>query len=119
MDRRAWLAAAAAVAAAGCGGALVAERSSERVVQIHTKKFVFVPSEVTLKRGEPVILEFVADDITMGFRAPDLALRTEIHPGKVARLPFTPQKAGTFDFYCDVFCGDGHEEMDGKIIVTG
>ena len=79
MDRRAWLAAAAAVAAAGCGGALVAERLSERVVRIHTKKFEFVPSEVRLKKGEPVILEFVADDIAMGFRAVELGLRIEEH----------------------------------------
>ncbi|MBS0338192.1 MAG: cupredoxin domain-containing protein [Proteobacteria bacterium] len=118
MNRRAWLAAAAAAVAAGCGGALVADRPSVRVVQIHTKKFVFVPNHIALKKGEPVILEFVADDITMGFRAPDLGLRTEVHPGMVTRLPFTPQKAGKFDFYCDIFCGDGHEEMDGEIVVT-
>ena len=40
-------------------------------------------------------------------------------PGKVTRLAFTPRKSGTFDFYCDVFCGDGHDEMDGHFIVTG
>ena len=30
----------------------------------------------------------------------------------------TPDKAGTFIFLCDVFCGDGHEGMNGTLVVT-
>jgi heme/copper-type cytochrome/quinol oxidase subunit 2 len=26
-------------------------------------------------------------------------------------------KSGTYEFHCDLFCGDGHEGMTGKIIV--
>jgi heme/copper-type cytochrome/quinol oxidase subunit 2 len=33
-------------------------------------------------------------------------------------LSFTPDKAGTFTFLCDVFCGDGHEGMSGRLVVT-
>ena len=29
-----------------------------------------------------------------------------------------PDKTGKFTFSCDVFCGDGHEEMTGTIVVT-
>jgi len=29
-----------------------------------------------------------------------------------------PDKTGTFTFVCDIFCGTGHEEMDGTIEVT-
>ena len=25
-------------------------------------------------------------------------------------------KAGTYEFHCDLFCGEGHEGMTGKII---
>jgi heme/copper-type cytochrome/quinol oxidase subunit 2 len=25
---------------------------------------------------------------------------------------------GTFVFHCDVFCGSGHEEMAGRIVVS-
>jgi hypothetical protein len=38
-------------------------------------------------------------------------------PGQVAKLRFTPDKTGTYPFLCDVFCGDGHETMSGKLIV--
>jgi cytochrome c oxidase subunit II len=28
-----------------------------------------------------------------------------------------PDKAGTLPFHCDIFCGSGHEEMTGEIVV--
>ena len=119
MDRRQWLAAAASMSVAGCASVLLAQNGGVRVVRVHTKKFAFVPAEITLRKDEPVVFEFVADDIAMGLRSVELELRADIVPGKVTRLAFTPRKTGTFDFYCDVFCGDGHEEMDGHFIVTG
>jgi cytochrome c oxidase subunit 2 len=89
-----------------------------RVIAIRAKKFEYTPSEITLKAGEPVVLEFTTDDVHMGFDAPDLELRADIVPDKAVRIPFTPSRAGRFDFACDVFCGSGHEEMSGVIIVT-
>ena len=73
MDRRNWLIAAASLAAAGCGGARVAQEGGARLVRIHTRKFDFVPSEITLAKGEPVLLELIADDIAMGFRCSPLS----------------------------------------------
>ena len=110
---------AASLSVAGCGGVLLAQKEAERVVRIHTKKFAFVPAEITLKKDEPVVLELVADDVAMGLRSVELKLRADVVPGKVTRLAFTPREAGKFTFYCDVFCGDGHEDMDGHIVVTG
>jgi cytochrome c oxidase subunit II len=36
----------------------------------------------------------------------------------VSTLRLTPDKTGTFTFACDVFCGSGHEDMTGTLIVT-
>ena len=54
----------------------------------------------------------------MGFNLPDFKIRTDVVPDKVTRLPFTPDRTGTFDYYCDVFCGDVHEDMGGKMQVV-
>ncbi|HTP97617.1 MAG TPA: cupredoxin domain-containing protein [Burkholderiales bacterium] len=93
-------------------------QSAERVIQIATRKFEFMPSEITLKKGEPVVLEFTAQDETMGFKLPAFGMRTDIVPGKVTQLRIVPEKAGKFSFFCDVFCGDGHEDMDGTLTVV-
>ena len=44
--------------------------------------------------------------------------RTDVEPGKVARVTFTPDKAGDFTYLCDIFCGSGHENVHGILTVT-
>jgi len=99
------------------GGYLIAAEN-EQVIQITAKRFEYSPKEITLKKGVPVVLEFTSLDRLHGFDCPGLKLRLDIRPGKVNTLRFTPDKAGTFPFHCDNFCGSGHEGMRGTIIVT-
>ncbi|HXN14941.1 MAG TPA: cupredoxin domain-containing protein [Usitatibacter sp.] len=100
-----------------CAGAVIAQ-PKERVIRVSARKFTFTPNEIALRRGEPVTLELVTEDVFMGFSAPDFKVRMDIVPGKTMQLGFTPDKSGTFPFLCDVFCGDGHETMSGKLLVT-
>lgn len=65
-----------------------------------------------------MILEFTTLDVLMGFKVPDLGVRADIIPGKVTRVRLVPGKVGTFPFLCDIFCGSGHENMTGTIVVT-
>jgi 3',5'-cyclic AMP phosphodiesterase CpdA len=89
----------------------------KQVISITAKKFEFIPKEITIKKGVPVILELTSLDRLHGFNCPDLKARTDVNPGKISRVQITPEKEGTFEFNCDVFCGDGHEGMTGNIIV--
>jgi cytochrome c oxidase subunit 2 len=89
----------------------------EKVIRIDAKRFDYSPSELTLKKGEPVILELTSLDVLMGFNLPDFNLRADIVPGKVTRVRFVPEKAGSFTFLCDIFCGSKHEEMNGRLTV--
>ena len=90
----------------------------ERVVRITAKQFAFDPSEVVLRKGEPVVLEFVSLDKNHGFRVPALGIRIDIRPGDTSRIRLVPQQTGRFPFECDVFCGEGHEDMTGELVVV-
>ena len=90
----------------------------ERVIQITAKNFQFSPDSITLKKGEPVVFEISSGDRKHGFSLRAFGVRTDVLPGEVSRIRLTPDKTGTFTFSCDVFCGDGHEEMTGTVIVT-
>lgn len=92
--------------------------TKERVIKIVAQRFSFTPKELKLKKGENVRLEFTSLDFIHGFNVPDLNLRADLPPGKVTSLHLTPDKVGTFDFICDNFCGAGHEDMGGRIIVS-
>jgi cytochrome c oxidase subunit 2 len=107
----------AGIASAAFGAAAFAQ-VKEKVIRIVAKKFEFVPAEITLEKGVPVVLELTTEDVVMGFSAPDFRIDVEIVPGKAVQARLVPDKAGTFEFICDVFCGDGHEDMGGKIHVT-
>lgn len=94
-----------------------AAESGERVIKITAHAFEYIPNEITLKTGEPVVLELTSQDLFHGFNVPELGLRADLPPNQTARVRLVPQKAGTFEFHCDNFCGAGHEDMSGKIIV--
>jgi cytochrome c oxidase subunit 2 len=91
---------------------------AEKVIHITARKFDFSPESITLKKGEPVVLEISSADREHGFNLRAFGVRTNVSPGKVSRIRLTPDKTGKFTFTCDVFCGDGHEEMSGTVIVN-
>ena len=97
--------------------ALIGAATPERVIQVTAEKFKFTPAVVELKVGEAVVIELTSLDRKHGFQIPDLKIDENIEPGKVTRVRIVPVKAGTFEFHCDVFCGSGHEEMTGEIVV--
>lgn len=117
-DFAAALAAAAGLAAAALLAPRIVRADAPRILRITARKFEFAPREMALARGEPVLLELESLDRLHGFDAPSLGLQGEFVPGRITRLAFTPDRAGRFTFTCNVFCGDGHEEMDGLIVVT-
>jgi len=89
----------------------------EKVIRIGAKRFDYTPGELTLKKGEAVILELTSSDVLMGFNLPDFNLRADVIPDKVTRVRFVPDKTGSFTFLCDIFCGTKHEEMNGRLTV--
>ena len=97
---------------------LAAAVSKENVIQVTAERFKFTPAVIQLKVGEPVVLELTSLDRKHGFQVPDLKIDETIEPGKVTRVRIVPDKAATYDFHCSVFCGSGHEEMTGRIVVS-
>ena len=89
----------------------------EQIVQVIARRFTFTPNEIVVKKGRPVVLEITSEDFVHGFNVPALKLRADLPPGIVTRVRFTPEGVGQYDFVCDNFCGAGHEEMHGRIVV--
>jgi cytochrome c oxidase subunit 2 len=90
---------------------------SEQLLHITAQRFEYSPAEVHVKRGVPVVLELTSLDRMHGFDVPDLNLRSDVPPGVITRVRFVPEHSGRFEFHCDVFCGGGHEDMTGEIVV--
>ena len=91
---------------------------AEQIVRMTAKKFEYTPSQITLKKGVPVVLEITALDRDHGFKVPELGVRADLKSGQVTSVRIVPDRTGTFEFRCDVFCGSGHEDMSGEIVVV-
>jgi len=119
MHRRLILRAGVAAALlVGAGGIAVRAQAKPRVIPIQARKFTYEPDVITLKVNEPVVFQLTTADVVMGFSVPDFAVRATIIPGQTVELPMTPTKTGEFTFLCDVFCGSGHENMEGTMRVV-
>ena len=70
--------------------------AAEQVIHLTAKKFEYSPSEITVKKGQPVVIEIVSLDRKHGFTIPDLKVRSDVKPGGKNIVRFTPDKTGTF-----------------------
>jgi cytochrome c oxidase subunit 2 len=89
-----------------------------RRIEVVAKRFAFVPAELTLKKGMPVVLVFRSADVTHGIKFKELNLQTEIGKEGTNELSFTPMQTGDFVGHCSHFCGAGHGSMVLTLHVT-
>jgi len=69
-----------------------------------------------INKGDKVRLKVKGVSGLHGISIPDLELATGlIGPGEEEILEFEATKSGTFDYYCNVYCGHGHTKMIGKL----
>ncbi|MEK6827185.1 MAG: cupredoxin domain-containing protein [Nanoarchaeota archaeon] len=74
-------------------------------------RFGYSPDIITVNKGDKVRIKIENTDAIHGIRIPELELRNnEI-------IEFTADKIGEFNWYCNTFCGNGHMEMGGKLII--
>jgi cytochrome c oxidase subunit II len=87
-------------------------------VEVVAKRFEFTPSEITLKKGEPVILVLTSKDVQHGLKLDAFDKVLIAKKGESSQVEFTPNEAGTFVAQCASFCGAGHGSMKLTVHVT-
>ena len=90
-----------------------------RRMEVVAKRFSFSPAELTLRKGEPVILVLKSVDVPHGLRFRELNVEVKAGKGGMGEVQFTPEATGDFVGHCSVFCGAGHGTMTLTIHVAG
>ncbi|MBI4509548.1 MAG: cytochrome C oxidase subunit II [Deltaproteobacteria bacterium] len=70
-----------------------------------------------LKAGQTYRLHVSSVDVQHGFSLLPMNMNFHVLPGYDHVLTITPTTRGTFSVICNEFCGIGHHQMTGKIIV--
>src|SRR5665213_3938949 len=87
-------------------------------IEVAAKRFEYIPAEITVKKGEPVVLVLHSVDVAHGIKFTELGLKADIGTAGTSELAFTASKVGTFVGHCSHFCGSGHGTMILTLHVT-
>jgi|SRR4051794_1633643 len=90
---------------------LDAAHGAGRAIEIHAKRFSFIPAEITITKGESVILELTSDDVPHSLVIKGLGVNQSITKGKTTQVTLNPTTVGDFHGQCGRFCGSGHGGM--------
>jgi cytochrome c oxidase subunit 2 len=86
-------------------------QAAPKQIEVLASRFAFTPAEITLKKGQPVVLVVKSPDVAHGLRFRELNQDVKVGPKGTAEMRFTPDKTGDFVGHCSVFCGSGHGAM--------
>jgi len=92
-------------------------QSQTKEFTIIVKKWEFSPEEIIVNKGDTVKLHIESIDVMHGFGLLAFGINEDLEPGKIIDVEFIVDKTGTFTFTCTVFCGSGHRDMKGQLIV--
>lgn len=93
------------------------DESNIQTIQIEGGMTYFKPNEIKVKLGETVKIEFINVEGLHDFVVDELNIKTKIiGSGKTETVEFTPDKIGSFEFYCSV-ANHRQQGMVGTLIV--
>ena len=84
---------------------------------VTARQFTFEPGTIRVKKGDTVRLTLINADIEHGIAIPAFGVNLKAPVGSQETTEFIADKTGAYDFFCSVFCGSGHREMKGQLIV--
>jgi cytochrome c oxidase subunit 2 len=90
-----------------------------KVFEITASRYRFEPAILEVTEGDRVILTLRSADGTHGIAIPEFKVKAVIPKGGApVTVEFMASKAGTFPFACSEYCGSGHRQMKGRLVVA-
>ena len=99
--------------------ALPPPQPEPRVIEVVARRFAFEPPAIEVAVGERVRLVVRSADGVHGVEIKRFRVNREIPRGATpVRIEFTADEAGRFPILCSEYCGEGHDEMSGTLVVS-
>ncbi len=95
----------------------LATASAPIVVEVTVKRFAFEPEQIEVTEGDRVRLVVRSADGVHGIGIKKFKVEKKIPRGKTVTIDFVASTAGTYPVLCSEYCGEGHEEMKGTLVV--
>jgi cytochrome c oxidase subunit II len=95
-----------------------ATATAPRVIEVVAKRFAFEPAKIEVTEGEKVRLVVKSGDGVHGLQIKKFNVNKMVpRGGKPVTIDFVASAPGTFEILCSEECGEGHESMQGTLVV--
>ena len=96
-----------------------AAASAPRVINVLAKRFSFEPSRIEVAEGERIKLVVSSGDGVHGVEIKKFKVTKKVpRGGDPVAIEFVASVAGEFPIMCSEYCGEGHEDMKGMLVVA-
>ena len=90
---------------------------NEYEAYVVAQAFIFRPDPIEIPEGSTVTFYITSPDVIHGFQLAGTNVNTMVIPGEVAKLTVEFDEPGEYGVVCNEFCGSGHHDMEGLLIV--
>jgi cytochrome c oxidase subunit II len=92
--------------------------TAPKIIDVVARKFEFEPSQIEVMEGDHVRLVVRSADGVHGIAIKKFKVSKMVPRGREpVTIDFVASTPGTFPILCSEFCGDGHEDMTGTLVV--
>jgi cytochrome c oxidase subunit 2 len=89
-----------------------------KTIDVTASRFQFEPATISVAQGDNVRLRLHSVDRSHAFAIKAFRVKALIpNGGETVTVEFVADQAGTFAFTCSEYCGTGHSEMKGTLVV--
>ena len=90
-----------------------------RVIEVVVKRFAFEPARIEATEGEHLRLVVTSADGVHGVAIKKFRVEKAVPRGSTpVTIDFVASAPGEFPLLCSEYCGKGHEEMQGLLVVS-
>ena len=96
-----------------------AAASAPREIPVVAKKFTFEPARIEVTEGERIRLVVTSADGVHGLEVKKFRVNKKIpRGGEAVTIDFVASAPGEYPILCSEYCGNGHEDMKGLLVVA-
>lgn len=97
--------------------AVVQTGPNQYTVHVLAFAFGYQPNPIEVPKGAEIVFKVTSPDVIHGFHVEGTTINVEVLPGEVSTVRYTFKKAGEYRIICNQYCGLGHQNMFGTIVV--
>ena len=96
-----------------------ATASAPKIIEVVAKRSGFEPAQIEVTEGDYVRLVVKSADGVHGLAIKKFKVEKKVpRGGEPVTIDFVASAAGNFPILCSEYCGEGHDDMKGMLVVS-